>query len=323
MVFTSGSEFYNTAEFITPTDSTWKRSTSYGSRKIRPVMIDGSVLFVDVVGKTVRSSVFEYTENAYIAPSISVLSDHLLTDVVSMDAVKGTNIDISDFLFVVNGDGTIAVMNSLKHENTHGWSQWTTQGEFIDVCSVNKIVYFIVKRGQNYYVEFMNEGTVLDHNTAKISDIPFTNLDTGEEPEIAAMTHTLLLDDSVMDDTEGGVVFFPRPAKKAEVGLDVEMIVRPMPINANTGDGASRNKKKRVSKLSLNLIDTIGVWVHDLYAPDRHFPVVLDEAPEKFTGIKEIRLLGWDREVSVEISQKKPLPFKMIGLGATIETGGA
>ncbi len=350
-VYTTGSEFYNTAEYITSTTSAWKRSSGYGSKRLRPIMIDGATIFADRIGRTVRRSVFEFQEDAYVSPSISVMSNHLIRDIKSMDTVKGTNIDISDFLYVVNNDGTIAVMNSLRHQKTEGWTEWTTQGDFIDVCSVNKIVYFLVKRRGEYHIEYLNEGTTLDHNTVYAGQTPITEIDTKESQTIAREEHKLILDNSMQPETTGGIVKFARPANKAETGLDVKMIVRTMPISLNLQQGPTLNEHKRVTAIHLNLRDTLGVYAAKIsewstpaenrheglyrptdgtvartiqhndynFSPDRYFKVILDDTPKLFTGLKIIPILGYNRVTILEITQEDPLPFKLLGLGYKLE----
>ena len=40
-IFTTGGEFNNAAPIITPADSEWRKQTGYGSKRIRPILIDG------------------------------------------------------------------------------------------------------------------------------------------------------------------------------------------------------------------------------------------------------------------------------------------
>jgi len=321
MVFTTGSEYYNVAEILTPETSAWKRSTSFGSKRVRPLMVDGAVLFVDGIGRTVRSAVYKFQEDAFVAPSISVPSEHLITQVVSMDAVKGTNIDISDFVYVINKDGTMAVLNTLRAQGTEGWTQWTTQGRFIDVVVVNEIVYFMVERGGEYHLEYINEGTTTDHNTFKTSATPFTTLTTSQTPAMAALIYKVILDKSMQADHVGGNFTFDRSTKDAEVGLDVDLVVVTMPLNSNTQSGVSRNSRKRVIKVMLNMLDSLGVYANTTYAPDRQFMVILDKMPVPYTGLKEIFLLGYSRETQIKIHQNNPLPFKLLGISWEVETG--
>lgn len=355
MVFTTGSEFYQTAEFIIPENSVWKRSTGYGSKRIRPTLVDGAVLFVDRIGRTVRSAIFEFQEDAFISPSISVPSEHLIKDVVSLDSVKGTNIDVSDFVFIINSDGTMAVLNTLRHQGTEGWTEWITDsgtlgGGFRDVVVVNNIVYFMCERQGEFHLEYMNEGTTTDHNsfadgtepetfnvihngenvvhnlnnaifTDVSTGVEITQIDTDQSPAMAILTYKLILDNSMMDDVQGGVVVFPRPAYSAEVGLDVKLKIITMPLNVNAQDGVTRNDRQRVIRAMLNMRDTLGVHANANYSPDRKFTVVLDKAPIPYSGLKEIYLLGYSRQTQLEIYQEDPLPFKLLSLGWEIEIG--
>lgn len=326
MVFTTGSEFYQTSDIVTPETSAWKRSTGYGSKRIRPTMVDGAVLFTDRIGRTVRSAVYAFEEDAFVAPSISVPSEHLIRDVVSIDSVKGTNIDVSDFVYIINSDGTMAVLNTLRQHGTEGWTQWTTDsgnmdGGFIDVVAVNNIVYFMCKREGEYHLEYMNEGTTTDHNSFLYSNTAVTEIDTEQSVAMASLTYKLILDNSVMEDTIGGVVPFPREAYSAEIGLDVPLNVTSMPISIQAQDGVTRNDRTRVIKAMLNMRESLGVYANTIYAPDRRFTVVLDEAPVPYTGLKEVFLLGYTRENQLVITQDNPLPFKILGLGFEIEIG--
>ena len=357
MVFTTGSEFYQTASLVTPSTSSWKRSTGYGSKRIRPTMVDGAVLFVDRIGRTVRSAVYVFQEDAYHSPSISVPSEHLIRDVVSMDSVKGTNIDVSDFVYIINSDGTMAVLNTLRNQGTEGWTEWTTwegsvDGGFRDVVAVNNIVWFMCERQGEFHLEYMNEGTTTDHNTFGQGEAPetfnvthngdnvvhngenviFTDYGTGvpiteapvnQSTVMAAQTYKLILDKSIMDDVQGSTttITLPRPSYDIEVGLDVELLVTTMPMNVPAQDGATRNDRKRVIRAMLNMRDSLGVFANANYAPDRKFTVALDETPTPYTGLKEIYLLGHNRETQLEIYQENPLPFKILGLGYEIEIG--
>ena len=324
MVFTTGSEFYQTAELITPETSSWKRSTGYGSKRIRPVLVDGAVLFVDLIGRTVRSAVYKFEEDAFIAPSISVPSEHLIRNVVSIDTVRGTNIDVSDFVYIINEDGTMAVLNTLRTQGTEGWTEWTTwegslHGGFRDVVVVNNIVYFMVERQGEFHLEYMNEGTTTDHNSFE-QGTPLISIDTEQTPLMAQQIYKLILDHSMMDDTVGGVVALSRPAYDVEVGLDVPLEIISMPINSGTqANPTPRNDRKRLVRAMLNVRDSLGVYANMQYAPDRKFTVVLDNAPVPFTGLKEMYMLGYSRETQMRVYQDNPLPFKLLGLGFELE----
>lgn len=347
-VFTSGSEFYNTADVWTPETSAWKRTTGYGTRRLRPILIDGATLFVDRSGRTLRSFLYSFEEDGYVSPSANLMSSHLFSGAVALDAVKGTEADVSDLVYVVNDDGTVAVMNTMRAEQIQGWTHWTTEGTFKDVAVVNKQVYFFVQRGNEYFIEVLDERTTTDHNSyydgapADVDNVahsgdnvvsngdniihtvpgtgtPTTTIDTDTTTAMEARTYKVLADNSVMEDSVGGLITIPRPAFYLEAGLDVPVVVRTLPLNVNGAAGATINLRKRVIRVMLNLVDSLGVYAQNKYFSDRKFTVTLDQAPDLYTGLKEIYLLGYGRIVEIELTQDDPLPLTLIGFGWEVE----
>lgn len=358
-VFTSGGEFYNSSILITPSDSSWSRQTSYGSIKEKPISIDGATLYIDSSARTVRQFMWSFNEDSYISLNASLISSHLINNVRSMATIRGTSIDISDFVYIVNGDGTVAVMNTMRHEDIRGWTKWTTQGTFEDVAVVGKEVYFLVRRNAEIFIEKIEEGTYSDHNAKIFGEKPIeynvifgadnvnfgtdnvTYADTTMGTPISSITtdfNDVLIapflafkvnaDNSILDDAtiiSDGVnlnhVDIYRNAYSIEVGLNYDVIVKTLPLNVDTSEsGQIVNLRKRVNRVILHLNESLGVYVAENYLSDRKFTIVLDEAPIPYTGVKEIYLFGYtDRLVQVSITQENPLPFMLLGIDSEIE----
>ena len=358
-VFTSGGEFYNSSKLIIPEDSTWERQTSYGSIKERPISVDGATLFIDSSARTMRQFVWSFNEDSYISVNASLISSHIVNDIRSIATIRGTSVDISDFVYVVNGDGTVAVMNSMRHEDILGWTSWTTQGTFEDVAVVGKETYFLVKRNTEVYIERLDEGTYTDHNvtikgtkpttynvirgtdnvssgtdnvvyTDTATGIPVTSITTDYKDALidGSLIFKVIADNSIQDDATfiiDGVdlnhVDITRDAFNLEVGLNYDVTVTTLPLNVDSAEsGAIVNLRKRVNRVILNINESLGVYVMHNYLSDRKFTVVLDEAPEPFTGVKEIYLFGYtDRLVEVTITQQNPLPFMLLNIDSEIE----
>lgn len=353
-VYTTGAEFVNDIPIITPSSSSWKSQTGYGSQRIRPIFIDGTTLFVDSSGKNIRDFVFNFNEDAYVAKSITLLATHLFNNIVSMSSIKGTSLDVSDFVYIVNGDGTVAVMNTLRSEGVLGWTHWTTSGEFIDVAVVDKNVYFLVKRNGEYFIEKLNEDTYTDHNVIRrgtkpttnnvisgvnnvvngLNNVVFTDFSTGTAITTIQTNYdtvfdntvfSLVADFSIMPSstptvTAPGVNHFDitRDAYRLEVGLDFTTNITMLPISTNLQNGSTLHRRKRVTKVDVNIFESLGIYIEDLYAPDRQFVVTLDEAPGLQTGFKEVYLQGYGRIVQFKIYQKDPLPMLIRAIGYEI-----
>jgi len=324
LIFTTGGEFSIQDSPITPAKSSVKRQTSFGSKSIPPKSIDGSIIFVERTGKSVREFLFSYAEDAYTAGTVSLLASHLLNSPVDMDASKGTSTDDANYVYFVNGDGTVAVFNTLRAQEVGGWTKWTTSGTVEGVAVVVEDVYFLVKRTINgstvRYLEQIDVNSYTDANktitlsTAGTSVTGLSHLE-GEECRVRA-------DDSVMTNQtpdSSGSITIERDATVVEVGLNYDTEIKTMPINMDFQDGPTLTRKKRIVKVVANLYQSLGVIANGEYLVDRSFGSTFGSSLTPFTGIKEMYLLGWTELAQVSITQTDPTPMTILGLGVEVE----
>ena len=156
-VFTSGGEFYNPAKVITPADSSWLMQTNYGAKRIRPVSVDGSTLYVSRNGRALRQFIYDFNEDAFVSVNALLMSEHLATGIKTVDAQKGTLDNISDFVYIVDASGDCLVLNTMRSEGILGWTHWKTQGLFKDCAVVGDDVYFLITRDNTYYIEKLTQ----------------------------------------------------------------------------------------------------------------------------------------------------------------------
>ena len=322
-VFTTGGEFMMPDSPITPAKSAVKRQTLYGSSTIPPKSIDGATIFMDRTGKSLREFLFTYTEDAYTAGTTSIVASNLLNSPVDMDVLRGTTTDDSNYVYIVNADGTMAVFNTLRNQEVSGWTKWTTAGTVESVCTVVDEVYLLVKRTINsatkYYLESLNVNTFMDANkyqtitpSATITGLAHLN---DEECRVVA-------DDAVMPNAtpSSGSITLSRTATTVEVGLDYDIEIKTMPINQDFQDGPTLVRKKRIVKVVADVYESLGLFVNGERLPDRQFGTgILGTTPTVYTGIHEVYLLGWDRLSQVTITQEDPLPMTILGLAVEFE----
>jgi len=323
-VFTSGAEFYISDSPITPAKSAVKRQTQYGSGSVRPMNIDGAILFIERSGKAAREFLWTYEEEAYTANSSSLMASHLISSPVDMDARRGTSTDDANYVYLVNSDGTMAVFNTLRHQEVGGWTKWSTTGTIESVAVIVDDVYFSVLRTINSvavrFLEKANESTYTDANKLQTLGSPGTAVSglahlNGESCRVRA-------DDALMDDAtpSGGAITLARNGTTVEVGLDYDIIVKTMPLNSDFQNGPILTRYKRLVRVVTDLYQSLGVYVNDIYLADRGFGEdVLDDTPPGFTGIKETHLLGWDRLAQITITQQDPQPFTLLAIAIEVE----
>jgi len=240
-----------------------------------------------------------------------------------MDASRGTSTSDANYVYFVNGDGTVAVFNTLRAQEVGGWTKWTTNGTVEGVSVVVEDVYFLVKRTINgvtkRYLEILDADTYTDA-CAKVSlstpGSAITGLGhlDGEECRVRA-------DDSVMANKtpSSGSITIERNADVVEVGLNYTTKVQTMPLNMDFQDGPILMRKKRIVKVVANLYESLGVSVNNEQMVDRIFGAALGKNVNPYTGIKELYLMGWTDLAQIEITQDDPLPMTILGLGVEVE----
>jgi len=322
-IFTTGGEFSIQDSPITPAKVAVRRETLFGSTSIPPKMIDGSVIFIDRTGKSVREFLFSYNEDAYTSGTVSLLASHLLNSPVDMDVSKGTSSDDANYLYFVNGDGTMAVFNTLRAQEVSGWTKWETTGEIESVSVVVDEVYVIVKRTIDSsvvrYLEQLDVDSYTDANKTVTLGSPGTTVTglahlNGEACRVRA-------DGAIRDDAtpSGGSITLTEDGTVVEVGLNYTSTIKTMPVNMDFEDGPTLTRRKRIIKVVPNLYESLGISINGDRFIDRNFGMTLGSAPTPFTGIREMYLLGWTDLAQVEITQTDPTPMTILGLGVEVE----
>ena len=121
-VFTTGSEFL--VKGSTPSDIVISSQTQHGAKNIEVQSIDGATLFVDSNGKTLRQYLFSFNEDAYISNDISVLSSQLINQPKDLGILSGTKSEDANWVFIINQDGTAAILNTLRSQDINGYTKW-------------------------------------------------------------------------------------------------------------------------------------------------------------------------------------------------------
>lgn len=314
-VFTTGGEFFvpsPEAQPITPQSILFRRSTQHGTRKVRPVLMDGVTLFIERKGRIIREFVYEFAEEGYTAPSASLLSSHLIKDPVDMDALRGTAGDQANYVYLVNSDGTVAVFNILRAQEVNTWTNWNTDGFFRSVAVVNEDGYFVVEREINGETKMFVERLRADGYTDCAVFYTGTPTDTISVAHLEGEAVKARADAAVVqvDSVSGGSVTLPRLSGEVEVGLPFSPYIEMMTPAPPFAEGSTFNRRKRIVRASANVFQTLGLIINGEPQPSRTFgPDTLDKAPVPFTGQFEVFILGWEDFPTVKITQVEPLPM--------------
>jgi len=329
-VFTTGGEFYCPQEGlqpITPDNFFVKSTTRNGSQEgIRVQQLESGTLFVQRQGKSLNEFAFTDVQLTYVTSKISLLSGHLLRNPRRMALRRSVATDENDLLLVANAtDGSIAAFSLLRAQNVIAPSEFTTDGEFIDVGVDLTTIYAVVKRTVNsatvFYVERFDDTLTTDSAV------------TGGAGASASVSHLvaksvdIILDGAVQANQTvpgGGTVTFSRAAASSyQIGLDYAVKVVTMPADLKISAGTRLGFKKRIVEVNVFVKDTQHLKINGTDVPFRAFddPNVLDEEVPEFTGTKTLPgILGYSDEGKITIEQDIPLKMILLGLEYKIST---
>ncbi len=315
-VLTAGGEFINTEDIITPSSSSWIRYTGYGAARVKPVTLDGSTYFMDRFRKTVRGFIYDFETGGYTTPPVSILAEHIINDVQDLDIVRGSSISVSNLMYLVNADGTVAVFNTMSKENISGWTKWTTTGTFKRVTVTGDVVTFIVERDGTQYLEVLDDSVLLDHA------FKATSSDKVEVDQVLFDNEIRVVGDSItqaniaaVDESGTYYAYADDTVDEIYAGLNYIVKVKSLPVAANTqSEGNIVHLPKRITRCILQLYNARGIYVNDQLVTNRKFGDPTDEVFAPITGIESTYLLGYNTKAQVEITQQNPDPMTLLSL---------
>jgi hypothetical protein len=324
-IFTTGREFFipqTLGEPITPESITVWPSTNSGSKRVRPVSVDKTTLFVRRRGKSINQFVFESESEGNSARSVSILAPQLINDPVQMYVQRGTDDDDANYVYIVNSDGNMAVFNTLIDEDVRAFTGWETSGNIKSVAVVDDIVYTLTERVINsvtvFQVDVENTSTDMDSNvTGNFTGNTITGLGhlEGETVEVK-------VDDAVQIDNivSGGQITVVAESGSFEVGLSFRPLIQTMPLTSQTDRGPDYARQKKIIRVAVQTFLSNGVVVFSssngtrITLPDKTIGLDQFDAPVPQTELKRTFISGYDLQAQLTITQDTPVPWQIMSI---------
>lgn len=328
--FTDFGEFYVENSPITPSSISVKPQTGFGSKRIRPVSLEGTTVFIQRTGKALNA--FEYTDTiaSNKTTSLSFLAPHLIKDPIKVAVRQGSSTLDCAYAYIVNTDGTVTVLSSLSSQNISAFTRWETTGLIKSVCVSGDDLYFLVMRTINgtseYYLEKENHTLALDcaKRTTGIGSDTMTGLNhlNGHTVKVRALTAAEVAlsyeGGSVLDDeiVSSNSITVGATYDTIEAGLDYTVEGQLMPLNVAGLPNAFR--KKRIMRCGISLYESTGVQVNDEVIDTITINNVFD-APQPFTGMKRVRLSGWGLDPELTFGRITPHRHQILEIGLEVK----
>lgn len=318
---------------ITPSAVKVDQQSAYGSKVGIPAMlVNDLVLFVQRQGRKVRELSYSYEKDGYVAPDLTLLSEHVTKGGIVQMAYQA---QANAILWAVTAEGVLIGMTYEREQNVYAWHRHPTDGFVESVATIygtnDDEVWMVVRRTMGgatvRYVERINPAKW----TAK-ADAFF--VDCGKTYSGAATTNitglahlegrtvAVLADGAVESNkvVSGGAIALSVASRTVHVGLPFETVVKPMRIDTDPILGNSQGVVKQVKNLVLRFLDTLGCKYGDgkgafESVQFRDTDDAMDDSPALFTGDKEVQFPGeFETEGDIVVKQDQPLPMTLIAI---------
>ena len=315
---------------ITPTDPpVINGETPHGSSSLVGILkIGKAIMFLQKSGKKIREFTYSYVDDAYSAPDITQLAEHLFqSGIVAMAYQEEPN----SIIWAVTSTGVLLGCTYDRAQDVVGWHQHTTDGEFESVAVIpyqnQDQVWVIVKReidgNVKRYVEYLDPNINVDcgltYSGAPIRTLAgLTHLE-GKTVKIVG-DGAVYLDDIVADGTVTIDEPYPAPSE-IYVGLSFTPTLITNRPEVNIA-GTSQGLKKKWNRVIIRMLETMGLAVNgNIIIPARMGGMDMDAAPTPFSGDKPVTCSGWGSDARITIQQLLPLKASITCITGSLSIG--
>lgn len=322
-VFTATGELYVPTylnQAITPTNAQIRMQTPYGTSFVTPASIDGATVFVQKNGKNVREYLYSDSEDAYTSSTISTLASHLIDNPKYLTVSHGfSDLPDSYAAFTLN-NGDLALFTSNRAEKKAAWTRVTVDGRFGSVIAIGDQLYTNVYDSENklqlckFSMPNLDFAITYAFASALTVGPLYTNGDVVTVNAVVSSTLEIInLGDFTVQDVSGVAnridlsAYSSSGYSSVHVGKKFTTQLISNPIDASMGNGPSTGTSRGITNIIVDVKSTDSMKVNSN-----------DVIASSFTGKKEVKTLGYNRNPQITIEQDKPLGLQINGIVAEL-----
>lgn len=317
---------------ITPSNVNVRVACKYGTDIQAPVEVEHAVLFVQRSGKKVRELAFDFGADTYVAPDLSILSEHIANRGIKETAFQP---DREPVVWCVLDDGVLAGMTYERSHEVVGWHRHITDGAFESVVSIphpdgdRHQTWFVVRRtiggATKRYIEHLQDfdgwytqlmvDSGLTYFGPAVSSV--SGLDHLEGKTVDIVGDGVVYPQKVV--TAGEVTLDPA-ATVIEVGLPFDSTLATLRPEAQGAQGGSiQAMTKRWAKVIPRFLSSLGGKINGKPIVYRRAGEPMDTVTDPFTGDVELTNLGYSKLAPIVILQDQPLPMTVLGITGILD----
>lgn len=303
---------------------TIKSQTTHGSAEVKPIRVGKAIIFCQKAQTKLREFVYNYADDAYSAPDLTILSSHITQNGILRIAYQQ---EPNPIIWAIISGGELAGCTYDRSVNAIGWHRHPTDGEIIDIITIpyqNKDQLWAIIRREidieyRYYVEYLDDDICVDSGLT-YSGEPETDFNAFH---LRGKTIKIIGDGAVYPDQtvpiDGDFVIDPA-ASEVYAGLEFTPKLITNRPEVNIG-GTAQGLQQAWNRIIVRVLDTMGLKVNGMIIAARSTEDLMDGAPEPYTGDFNVENLGWDNEGRIEIEQTLALPVHILCITGELNIG--
>ncbi|MCO1435448.1 hypothetical protein [Burkholderia multivorans] len=344
----------NASQPVSATNLNAARRTSYGSKRIQPVQVGGTIMFVQKAGRKLRDFKYDFSSDNYVSTDVTKLADHVTR------GRSGANNGIMSLCFqqephsivwAARADGQLlgcTYDEEAGRSDVYGWHRHPDANGFVECVAsmpapdgASDDLWLIVRRqinGQTVrYVEYLNPTLQDDESGAEAfyvdSGITYRGAPTTAISGLGHLegeTVAVLTDGAVHPSRTvvAGSIALDWPASVVHIGVPTKCRIQTMQLNAGAANGTAQGKTKRVANVVTRFSRSLGGAVGPSFDDSDLEPLNfrrpsnrMDRAVPLFDGDMESAWrAGYERQSWVCYQNDQPLPVTLLGFFPILDT---
>ena len=278
LIFTSGNVWLVAGSAVLkPSELNIRMQTGFGASFIAPLCVGSRTLYVQEGRTKLRDAGYSFESDGYLSEDLTVLSDHLLGDDLTIEDIKLVE-EPECKVFVLRSDGVLLCLTYLREQKVFAWSTVETEGRFTAIGAVRSgtrdVLYAVVERdgpeGAARFLEKFAPGAqgdfpaaycLLDcaESIAGNASTTVTGLSRFAGRRVAVTGDDALFDEAGYAVDADGVLELPYLCERLYIGLPYEMEIALPDVHANlNGSGSTLGHLKVINKVLLRLHNSFG-----------------------------------------------------------------
>jgi hypothetical protein len=289
---------------------------------IRPAVTRDVLVFVNAgftkVGAVVRTGNFT---TPYVTDDVTGFYTHLIKSPVWIAVAQGDGNYPERYIYVLNGDGTLAVGRYGNDKQLAGWVPWSSAGAVQWISVLGTTVLYNTLYGSQAVIELENSDFFLDQ-AVNINSPPPAMLAGGNGPFIAFANKTVRMMDGAIDhgDRPVSATGFLIPNVDDDMslstlvgGVPFTSILEPFVEQAQAGgDAMQRQRRRRLSRVIATVFNSSGFQFGGEEIPPNNFDEDATAQPILRETTYRCRPLGRDFDPRFIIIKDTPGPLTII-----------